>query len=667
MDTMKYIRDLLLKHKYKYVLGIVFLICVDVLQLIMPWILGDATNFLESGGMTRERLAWYAIAVTLTALGIAVFRFLFRYTLYGVSRSFELSFRNRLYAHLQKLSVNWFNTHKTGDLMAHATNDMNNVTMATGQGVIFAVDCLLLPVASLVMMWRTGGFKLMAASFAPLLFLSIVTFFFMKIMQSTVQKQQEAFSNMTETARENFSGIRVIKSFVQEQQEIERFRKANDDNRKINLKFTRLMSMMFPSVMLVASLSYVIAIWYGGVLVIQGSISLGSFVAFNSYLGMLIWPITALGWVANIFQRGSVSLQRINVLLDEKPEIADRETAVTSNEGSAAGTDDGSAVNADKGSATGTDDDSAINAGKDSATGTDDGSAVNAGKDSATGTDDDSAVNADKDSAGSIANYTSAGSLIDKQPLSEGDIEFRDLTFTYPGSSSPVLENISLTIKKGRTLAIIGRTGSGKSTLINLVPRLLSVPDGTLFIDGRDINDIPLSSLRSSIGCVPQETFLFSDTISNNIDFYRGFDMDEIEKASKVARLHDNIVEFPKRFDTIVGERGVTLSGGQKQRTAIARAVLGSPSILILDDCLSAVDAKTEESILRDLKILMKQRTSIIVSHRISAVKDADVIIVLDEGRIIEQGDHVSLIRSEGYYHDLYTRQLLADEIEEAE
>ncbi len=590
MGTLKYIGDLLLKHKYKYVLGIIFLICVDVLQLITPWILGEATNSVESGALTREALAEFAIALALTATGIAVFRFLFRYTLYGVSRSVELSFRNRLYAHLQKLSVNWFNTHKTGDLMAHATNDMNNVTMATGQGIIFAVDCLLVPVAALVMMWRTGGFTLTAASFAPLLLLSVVTFFFMKIMQSSVQKQQEAFSHLTETARENFSGIRVIKSFVQEEKEIERFREANEINRRANLKFIRLMSMMFPSVMLVASLSFVIALWYGGLLVIRGTIDLGSFVAFNSYLGMLIWPITALGWVVNIFERGSVSLKRINAIIDEKPEIEDKY-----NEGS---------------------------------------------------------------------NPAGSGT---PTPLTDVSLEFRNLTFTYPGSETPVLEDISFTLAKGSTLAIVGRTGSGKSTLINLIPRLLSVPDGSIFIGGRDINDIPLSQLRSSIGFVPQDTFLFSDTIRSNIDFYRGFDMDEIERASKTARLYDNIMEFPRQFDTVVGERGVTLSGGQKQRTAIARAVLDSPSILILDDCLSAVDAKTEESILRDLKTLMKQRTSIIVSHRISAVRDADEIIVLDEGRIIERGSHTSLLSMNGYYHDLYNRQLLADEIEEAE
>lgn len=615
MSTFRYIKDLLLGHKYRYALGVIFLLCVDMLQLVMPKILGSATDSLEGGTLTIEELAEYAIIIALIAVGIATFRFLFRYTLYGVSRTIELSFRNRFYAHLQKLSSNYFNTHKTGDLMAHATNDMNNVTMATGQGVIFAIDCLMIPIAALVMMFATAGWRLTAACFAPLLLLSVTVVFFMKIMESAVTKQQEAFSNLTETARENFSGIRVVKSFVQEQKEIEKFKQVNSINKEANLKFTRLISMMFPSVMLISSLSFIIALWYGGILVIEGSLTLGDFVAFNSYLGLLIWPITALGWVANIFQRGSVSLERINKIMDERPEITDRQSndfqtvEYVSQQGNLVGNQvENKAVTGIEGRIDGR-----------------------------------------------------IGSRI------EGRIEFRNLSFTYPGSAGPVLKDINITIEKGKTLAIVGRTGTGKTTLINLIPRLLSVPEGTLFIDGTDINDILLSLLRASIGCVPQDTFLFSDTIRNNIDFYRGFSDEEVENAARIARLYDNIMEFPRQFDTIVGERGVTLSGGQKQRVAIARAVLGSPSILILDDCLSAVDAKTEESILSDLKVLMKQRTSIIVSHRISAVKDADEIIVLDGGKIIERGTHTSLLGLGGYYQGLYTRQLLADEIERTE
>jgi ATP-binding cassette subfamily B protein len=603
MGTLRYIKDLLLKYKFRYCLGILFLLGVDLLQLVLPRVLGDATDYIESGTLTRPKLLQFALIIVLISVGIAVFRFLFRYTLYGVARAIELSFRDRFYAHLQKLSINYFNVHKTGDLMAHATNDMNNVTAATGQGVIFAIDSLLIPVVALVMMWYTAGAGLTLACFSPLVLLGVSVAFFTKAMQSRVEKQQEAFSGLTETARENFSGIRVIKAFVQEEKEIGRFERANSVNREANLKFVRLMSMMFPTVMTISSLSFVIALWYGGYLVIKDSLTLGGFVAFNSYLGMLIWPITAIGWVANMFQRGSVSLERINTIMDEKPEIADAEDA-----------DEGFGSAADGGSM-----------------------------------------------GGGVAAPVPIGGIID------GTIEFRGLSFTYPGTDRPVLENIHLSVERGKTLAVLGRTGCGKTTLVNLVPRLLSVPDGTLFIDGKDINTIPLATLRGSIGCVPQDTFLFSASIAENIDFYRNCSMGEIENAAKIARIYDNIMEFPNKFDTIVGERGVTLSGGQKQRVAIARAILASPAVLILDDCLSAVDANTEEEILRDLKAIMRQRTSIIVSHRVSAVKEADEIIVLSDGKIAERGTHASLLELGGYYSELYERQLLTSEIEGVE
>lgn len=578
MDNLKYIKDLIIKNKYKYLLGVLCLIVVDGLQLILPWLIGKITDLLEAGRLDKVKILEYAIIIVTMAIGIASFRFLWRYLILGVSKSMEATLRERFYAHLQKLGASYYNTHKTGDLMAHATNDIGNITMATGMGVIISIDSALIPVVAVIMMINSAGIKLTLASFAPLILLFIFMLFFSKAMHQRITAMQEAFSAMTETARENFSGIRVIKSFVQEIKEIQKFEKANRHNRQMNLKFVMLTNMMFPTIMTISSIAFAIGLWFGGILVIREQITLGGFIAFNSYLGMLVWPISALGWVISIFQRGKVSLERINTIMDELPDIKDENTL----------------------------------------------------------------------------------------PITEikGDIEFRNLSFTYPETEMPVLQNISIKLQSGKTLAIVGRTGCGKSTLVNLLPRLYNVPKGSLLIDGNDINDIPLATLRNAIGCVPQDTFLFSSSIKENIDFFFGKNEDEILQASKTAMIYDDIMEYPDRFETQVGERGVTLSGGQKQRVAIARAISKSPAILILDDCLSAVDTRTEEEILKGMKLLMKQRTSIIVSHRISTIQDADEIIVLENGEIKERGTHDSLLLFKGEYYNLYQKQLLAEQIE---
>lgn len=501
---------------------------------------------------------------------------------FGTSKLIETSLRTKFYSHLQKLSVSYFNAHKTGDLMAHATNDINNVSGALGQGVALGLDSILIPIVSVIMMINTAGIRLTIISFIPLIILGAIIVFFVKIMQSSIQKMQESFSMLTERSRENFSGIRVVKSFAQEDKEMEKFRKTNLHNKEMNLKFIRVISTLFPLIMTVSALSFAIALWFGGIDVIYGNISLGDFVAFNSYLGMLTWPIAALGWITSMFERGSVSLGRINNIMDEKPEI---ENSIDT---------------------------------------------------------------------------------INLQNI-KGKIVFSNLTFSYSESSKPILKNINLSIESGKTLAIVGRTGSGKTTLINLIQHLFSIADGTLFIDDIDINKISIEAIRCHIGYVPQDSFLFSTTLKENIDFFQGKTLESIENASKTARVYDSIMDFPKQFDTVIGERGVTLSGGQKQRVAIARAILREPSILLLDDCLSAVDTRTEEEILKGLFEVMRQRTSIIVSHRIQAIKDADEIIVLDEGEIIERGNHQSLLEMQGTYYDLYQKQLLAEQMEEAE
>jgi ATP-binding cassette, subfamily B, multidrug efflux pump len=582
MYNLRYIKDLIFKYKFKYFFGILSLIIVDSLQLILPVVLGNVTNKLKAGTLTKQEIIMFTVFLAVIAIGIALFRFLWRYMVYGVSKILEAALRARFYAHLQKLSVNYFNTHKTGDLMAHATNDINNVSAALGQGVALGFDSTLIPIAAIIMMFITAGLKLTLFSFIPLIVLGGLMWLFVVLMESRIQKQQESFSLITEKARENFSGIRVVKSFAQEQKEISKFEKSNMYNRQMNLRFVRLMSLMFPLVMTVSAFSFAIALWLGGIEVINGRLSLGAFVAFNSFLGMLIWPIAALGWTMNMFQRGIVSLKRINTILDEQPEITDTPKTV------------------------------------------------------------------------------------DLHGI-KGKIEFKNLNFTYPGSQTPVLKNIDIILESGKTLAIVGPTGCGKTTLISLIQRLYEVDPGTLLIDDYNIDMVPVSELRSNIGYVPQDTFLFSSTIKENIDFFLGKSIESIEKVSKLSKVYEDINEFPNKFDTVVGERGITLSGGQKQRIAIARAILREPAILILDDSLSAVDTHTEEEILNGLKNVMKNRTTIIVSHRISTIKDADEIIVLEDGQIIERGTHETLLEKQSIYYNLYQKQLLAEKIQEEE
>jgi ATP-binding cassette subfamily B protein len=563
-------------------LGILSLLIVDALQLVFPIILGRITDTIQSREITKNSLVTYSFVIVAISLGIALFRFFWRYLVFGVARKIETILRERFYSHLQKLSVNYYHHHKTGDLMAHATNDINNIRMMLGQGVAMSVDSLLIPVIAISMMFRTVGLKLTLACFFPMIILGVVLSISTKSMHNRIQKVQEAFSLLSEKAMENFSGIRVVKAFAQESAEVINFDKANQNNRETNLRYMNIMRILFPLVMSIASLSFAVSLLYGGVLVIKKQITLGDFVSFNSYLGLLIWPIAALGWITNIFQRGIVSLDRINAIMDEVPDIKDQP---------------------------------------------------------------------DPKSIDTI----------------KGKINFKDLNFTYPGSQKQVLKNINITIESGETLAIVGRTGSGKSTLINLIPRLFNAPEGTLYIDDMEINSIPISILRKSIGYVPQDTFLFSSTIKENIDFFHDKDEKDITAAARIASVYDNIMEFPGQFNTMVGERGITLSGGQKQRISIARAIITEPSILILDDCLSAVDTHTEEEILKGLKQIMLNRTSIIVSHRISTIRDANEIIVLEDGQIAERGTHEFLLNKHGIYYDMYQKQLLSEQIEGVE
>ena len=555
------------------------LMFIDFMQLVPPKILGVLADSLSNGKASQSYILKYIVLFIGTAIIVAVGRFVWRVLIVGTAKHIEYEMRNKYFSHLQKLSVNFYNENKTGDLMALATNDLNSVIMSLGFGMVMIIDALFLSSITIITMLSIDV-KLTLLSLLPLPFISLTATKFGKLIHKKFMVVQKSFSTLTELVQENFSGIRVIKSFVQEEKEFEKFTKENLNNFEKNMEYSKIQVIMQPLVEFIASLSFVIFIGIGGLYVIYGDISLGDFVAFNMYIGQLIWPMMAIGFVINVIQRGFASLERIENILKVNPEIYD------SND-------------------------------------------------------------------------------VHQIKSINGDLAIKDLTFTYPGANIPSLKNINMNIKKGETLGIIGRTGSGKSTLVNLLVRLYNIDDGKIFINDEDINKIPLSTLRRNIG-MASDPFLFSYNISENINLANDtLDMESIIKAAKDADVYNNIIDFPKGFDTMVGERGVTLSGGQKQRVSIARALIKNPEILILDDCLSAVDAKTETKILENLKSIMKDRTSIIISHRISAIKNSHNILVLDEGRIVEEGTHETLINNQGLYSEIYNKQLLEEKIDE--
>lgn len=580
MKAFYRLRDFFRANAWHYVLGIFWLIVVNTASLQVPRLLGVVTDLISTrqiGPPGLMRYVGYILAITvLMALG----RYSWRIYIMGSARRLEYYLRNKLFAHLETQSVSFFNEHKTGDLMAHATNDINAIRMAMGPGVLMLTDSLYITAITVFTMVTNIDWKLTLLALLPLPFLAGMATYFGKTIHLRFKAVQQAFSTMTDRVQESLSGIRVIKSFVQEDAEIARFDSAAGNYVAKNMRMIKLWGLFLPMIQLISGISYLIVLGYGGTLVVNARITLGEFVAFNSYLAMLIWPMMALGRVINVLQRGAASMDRLNKLFEKKSEVYD----------------------------------------------------------------------------------DPQGDLIESI---QGQIEFRNLCFAYPDGTT-ALKDINISLEKGKTLAIIGRTGSGKTTLVNLLLRLYNPTPGQLLIDGNDINRISLATLRESIGYVPQDNFLFSDTLANNIGFSGTYDQEKIEEAARYAQVYDNIIEFPDKFQTMSGERGVTLSGGQKQRVSIARALVKDPKILILDDCLSAVDTHTEEEILKGLRTIMQDRTSIIISHRVSTVKDADEIIVMDQGRIIQRGTHDYLVKRSGLYQHLYFKQQLEKKVSEA-
>jgi ATP-binding cassette subfamily B protein len=533
-----------------------------------------------SSGISRRKLAAYAGLIVGLTVFEGVFRFLMRWLLIGVSRDVEFDLRNDVFRHLESLSMSFYQKNRTGDLLSRATNDLGAVRMLVGPGIMYSANTLVVATTAALLMFKIS-WPLTLLAFLPLPFVSYVMRRFGARLHALTEEAQAKLADLSARVQESMAGVRVVKAFVQERHEIREFARINLELVEKNNALIRVTSIFYPTMQFTIGFSAVIVLWFGGRQVVEGHITLGDFVAFTVYLGTLAWPMIALGWVVNLFERGRASMERLNYILDAPPGIADSPAALVA---------------------------------------------------------------------------ARQGFEVD------GAIEFRKLTFAYNGK--PVLRNVSLKIPQGRTVAIVGATGSGKSSLVHLIPRLYNAPPGSLFIDGKPIEEIPLETLRRSIGFIPQDTFLFGETIRENIAFGVECASDEdVARAARTANIDQDVAEFPRGFETIVGERGITLSGGQKQRTAISRAVIRDPKILILDDALSSVDTSTEESILRELRRVRRGRTSILISHRVSTVKDADEIVVLDRGAVVERGDHDSLVRRGGYYADLHRRQLLEDEL----
>ncbi len=573
------IKSFLKRYWHHYVIGIFVLVLVDLSQLFIPRLIGRVVDQLKQPQPDQSMISLMISWIMGIALGMAILRFFWRYFIIGASRRFEYISRNFLFEKLLSLTPGYFDQNRSGDLMAKLTNDLQAVRMALAQGVVLSVDATFMAIMTLIFMGRTVNWRLTWLSTIPLPGLAFIALFFGRMIHRRFMQVQKEYSSLSELTEETILGVRIIKSFSANDRIHQMFNDRSMRNYESAMSLARVSSLFFPLMTFFAAMSQVLALSFGGKMVINGLVTLGEFVAFNSYLGMLTWPMMALGWVLNMIQRGRASHERLMEIVKQKPQIDEPEIPVRI-------------------------------------------------------------------------------SAIEK-------IEFRDLTYRYPGTSRDVLKEINLSFRKGDMVGIVGTVGSGKSTLVRVLAKLYPVERGKVFINGVDINDISSANLRSLIAFVPQESFLFSDQIKKNIAFaQQNIELDKVVNYSKLASVHSEIEKFPEGYDTIVGERGVTLSGGQKQRVTIARALYTERDLLIFDDCLSAVDPETEEKIISALRENYREKTMIVITHRLKVLRDADLIVVLDDGKIVEMGTHEELMANEQMYSRMYRKQMIEEELE---
>ncbi|MEH7438053.1 ABC transporter transmembrane domain-containing protein [Neobacillus drentensis] len=567
------------QEKKSYISGIILLMLVAVLQLVPPKIIGIVADHINEGTMTKGILVQWVLVLVAVGVSMYVLRYYWRIRIFGSAVKLSKILRNRLYQHFTKMSPSFYQKNRIGDLMAHATNDLSAIQQTAGAGVLTLVDSLSTGGFVIIAMAFTISWKLTLICLLPMPFMAMLTSWFGSMLHKSFYKAQEAFSSLNDKTQESITGIKVIKTFGQEQEDIEDFRKQSEDVVQKNIVVARIDSLYDPTISIIVGISFFLSIAFGAKYVLNGELTIGELISFTTYLGLLVWPMLAFGWLFNIVERGRASYDRVAALLNEKIEITDSEAA------------------------------------------------------------------------------------LDVVPY--GDIQYKIDEFTYPGELRPILKDVFISLAAGETLGIVGKTGSGKTTLLKLLIREFEGYQGDLLFGGEKLANYKLESLREAIGYVPQDHFLFSATVAENIAFTNPSATEkEVMRAAKLANIHEDILQFTEGYQTIVGERGVSLSGGQKQRISIARALLMNPEVLVLDDSLSAVDAKTEEAILTSLRENREGKTTIITSHRLSAIQHANLIIVMDEGSIIEKGTHEELMKIDGWYKEMYLRQQLEELVE---